>query len=164
MRIVAFEKRFDRSSFGCGNAELDRYLKERISQDRKRSLTACFVLAGDEGEEVMGYHTLSAYGIGLTEIAAGERKRLPSYPQIPATLLGRLAVDKRLRGQGWGARLLADALKRAWKNREAIGSWAVVVEAIDHSAVEFYRHFGFEPVEGKAERLFLPMKEIGKLF
>ena len=162
MRICAFEKRFDRSSFDCGNDELTRYLKERVSQDKKRSLAACFVLV-DDSDEIRGYYTLSAYGLLLIELPKDARKGLPHYPQLPATLLGRLAVDNRLRGKGWGSRLLSDALKRAWKNREGIGSWAVVTEAIDDQSVAFYRHFGFESVVDEEAKLFMSMKEIGEL-
>ena len=162
MRLCPFGKQFDRESFDCGNEDLNRYLKQQISQDWKRSIAACFILV-DDADEVRGYYTLSASGIQMTELPREARKGLPHYRQLPATLLGRLAVDKRLHGKGWGSRLLSDAVKLAWRNREEIGSWAVVVDAIDGQAAEFYEHFGFDRVLDGEERLFMPMKEIGKL-
>ena len=45
---------------------------------------------------------------------------------VSATLLGRLAVSERFRGQGLGEMLLMDALHRALQSSEQIASAAVV--------------------------------------
>jgi hypothetical protein len=57
-----------------------------------------------------------------------------------------------------------DALKRSYEQADVIGSAAVVVEAVDEAVVAFYKHFDFLPFPGSPNRLFLPMKTIGKLF
>ena len=48
--------------------------------------------------------------IDVSDIAPELAKCLPRYPPLPVTLIGRLAVDQRLKGQGRGAFLLIDAL------------------------------------------------------
>ena len=53
-----------------------------------------------------GYYTLSSTTVQLGELPANTAKRLPRYPLIPATLLGRLAVDNRCQGRGFGRFLL----------------------------------------------------------
>jgi predicted GNAT family N-acyltransferase len=63
-----------------------------------------------------------------TEIA----KKLQRYPLIPATLLGRLAVDERHHGKGLGQFLLMDAL-RSMVQSVQIAAAAVVVDAIPAS-------------------------------
>ena len=68
-------------------------------------------------------------------------RKLPRYPLIPATLIGRLAVDRRYRGQGHGRRLLADALRRALASE--VASFAVIVEARDDDARRFYERESF---------------------
>jgi len=45
-----------------------------------------------------------------------------------------------------------------------IGSAAVVVEAMDQKAFEFYAYFDFLPFADRKDRLYLPMKTISKLF
>jgi GNAT superfamily N-acetyltransferase len=75
-------------------------------------------------------------------------------------LLGRLAVDDRYRGQGFGALLLADALLRAKGNTSRVGSVAVVVNAKDENARGFYERFGFRLLCDAERQLFLPMAMI----
>lgn len=91
-------------------------------------------------------------------------KKLPAYPIVPVTLLGRLALDQQYKGQGLGEFLLIDALKRALKQSSQIAAAAVVVDAMDEKAAGFYRHFEFMDFPDKPGRLFLPMKTIGAIF
>ena len=155
----------DRSDFSCGNASLDRYLKEQAGQDLRRACATCFILAPKRGNtSILGYYTLSSYGIDVGELPADVAKKLPRYPLIPATLLSRLAVDRRYQGQGIGEFLLIDALHRALAQSAEIAAAAVVVDAIDAGAVKFYKHFGFVTFPAIDGRLFLPMKAIADFF
>jgi predicted N-acetyltransferase YhbS len=154
-----------RADFSCGNASLDRYLKEQAGQDLRRSCAASFVLVAERGgAAILGYYTLSSYGIDIGELPAHVAKKLPRYPLIPAVLLGRLAVDQRYQGQGICEFLLMDALHRSLEQSAEIAAAAVVVDAIDAGAVKFYQHFGFIAFLSIAGRLFLPMKVVAGLF
>ena len=152
----------DRESFSCGVEELDRYLLRQASQDASRKVAAPFVML-DESRRVAGYYTLSAYTVRISELPLDVAKRLPRYPLILATLLGRLAVSSEHRGKGLGAMLLADALSRCWRNTAEVASVGVVAEAMNDNAVAFYRHHEFEPLRDRPRRLFLAMKTIEKL-
>ena len=155
----------DRTDFLCGNASLDRYLKEQAGQDLRRACATPFVLAPERGHTpILGYYTLSSYGIDVGQLPADLAKKLPRYPLIPATLLGRLAVDQRYQGRGIGEFLLVNALRRALVQSAEIAAAAVVVDAIDAGAAKFYQHFGFVTFPSIAGRLFLPMKAIASLF
>ena len=55
---------------------------------------------------VVAYYTLSSFRIDQPDLPEDERKELPGYPDVPATLLGRLAVDQKYRGQGIGEHML----------------------------------------------------------
>jgi GNAT superfamily N-acetyltransferase len=155
----------DRAAFSCGHHALDRYLKTQARQDIRRNIAAPFVLinAADE-TTIIGYYTLSAFGVGLEDLPTEIAKKLPNYPIVPATLLGRLAVDRRAAGQGFGEILLMDALHRAWRQSAGIAAAAVVVDAIDQDAANFYRHFDFLEFTDCADRFFLPMKSIAAMF
>jgi GNAT superfamily N-acetyltransferase len=155
----------NRADFSCGNPSLDRYLKEQTGQDLRRGCATPFVLLSARGDaKVLGYYTLSSYGIDVGELPAEVSKKLPRYPLVPATLLGRLAVDRSFHGQGIGEFLLMDALHRARVQSAEIAAAAIVVDASDTGAIKFYRHFGFVPFPAIASRLFLPMKAVADLF
>jgi GNAT superfamily N-acetyltransferase len=81
---------------------------------------------------------------------------------LPATLMGRLAVDHRRRGRGLGELLLFDAISRTL--RSEIASYAFVVDAIDETARTFYERYRFTPLPSAARRLFLPLAEIASIF
>ena len=158
-------KHHDRAAFSCGNKYLDRYLKETARQDARRLIAAPFVVVSKTNPQtILGYYTLSSFGIALGDLPANIVKKLPAYPIVPATLLGRLAVDQTHHGRGLGADLLIDALRRAFAQSSQIAAYAVVVDAIDQNAISFYKNYGFLPFPDNSNRLFLPMKTIGDLF
>ena len=124
-----------------------------------------FVLVSKPGDTaIFGYYTLSSYGIEVGALPADVAKKLPRYALIPATLLGRLAVDRRYQGQGLGEFLVLDALYRSLRQSAEIAAAAVVVDAIDEGASKFYQHFGFVAFPSIVARLFLPMKTVAGLF
>lgn len=124
-------------------------------------MAAPFVLVLPDGA-IGGYYTLSATSIQLADLPQEVARRLPRYPLVPATLLGRLAVDKNHQGKGYGRFLLADALFRAV--RSEIASFAVIVDAKDDNAKRFYERESFLPFPGRPLQLFRPMADIAKLF
>jgi predicted GNAT superfamily acetyltransferase len=64
-------------------------------------------------------------------------------------------VDLGYAGQGLGALLLADAVKKAQIAAESIGVTVVVVDPIDEAARSFYAAFGFVGLRGPQRRMFL---------
>lgn len=109
-----------------------------------------------------GYYTLSAASIVFADLPVSLAKKLPRYPAIPATLMGRLAVDHRHRGRKYGEALLFDAFSRTLKSD--IASYAFVVDAKDETAQAFYERYGFFPLPNAERRLFKPLSEIAALF
>lgn len=161
--IEPLESRHDRADFSCGNDSLDQYLRQQASQDVKRSLAAVFVTCAEASNSVVGYYTLSAFAIFPAELPEAITRKLPRYDRLPAVLLGRLAVDQRLKGKSLGKLLLLDALFRGLKQVKQVGVLAVVVDAIDENAVGFYKHFGFQPFVDHPTRLYIPMATIARL-
>jgi GNAT superfamily N-acetyltransferase len=162
--IEPLARHHNRAAFSCGNEALDRYLKEIARQDARRHVAAPFVLIEQSSPKtILGYYTLSAFSVDLGDLPPEVASKLPSYPIVPATLLGRLAVDSRHHGHGIGELLLMDALQRVNKHSSQIATVAVIVDAIDQNAVEFYKHFEFIPFPNRHNRLFLPMQTIAAL-
>lgn len=126
-------------------------------------MAAPFVMV-DQTRLILGYYTLSAYGIRAADLSSQVAKKLPKYPLIPATLLGRLAVSREHQGQKLGKLLLMDALQRSWKNTAQVASVGVVAEAIDETARRFYLHHEFIPLLEHPRKLFIAMGTIQKAF
>jgi GNAT superfamily N-acetyltransferase len=161
--IEAFDvKRHERASFTCGVESLDQYFRSRARQDRDKYAAAVFVMA--EGPSVIGYYTLSSYTINPGELPDGLVRKLPRYPNLPATLIGRLAVDERYHGKGFGEELLLDALQRCFATTSEVGSLAVVVEAENKNAIQFYQCYGFIQFPDHEDKLFLLMPTVGAMF
>ncbi|MBV8630158.1 MAG: GNAT family N-acetyltransferase [Silvibacterium sp.] len=117
------------------------------------------------GERIAGYYTLSADNIRVEDLPAElvKRLKLPRYPVLGATLIGRLARDLGFKGMGIGELLLVDALKVANRMSRKIASVGVVVDAIDANAHRFYEAFGFLPFPESERRLFLPLRTVQEL-
>ncbi|MDE2361115.1 MAG: GNAT family N-acetyltransferase [Hyphomicrobiales bacterium] len=154
--------RHDRSAFSCGVEALDRYLQSQAGQDARRRVAAPYVLLEPPSSEVIGFYTLSNTSLKAAELPAAFIKKLPRYPVLPATLLGRLAVNVNRKGAGYGEVLLLDALRRCLRSETA--SLAVVVDAKDDAAISFYERHEFLRLPDQSNRLFKPMAEIEKLF
>lgn len=147
--------------FSCGVEELDLYLKRYAKANHKNRIGKTFVYENEN--RVVGFYTISMASIEYKLIPEKYRVKLPKYP-IPAARIGRLAVDKYYQGQKIGQLLLIDALYRIYKLSEQIGTFAVIVDAKDNHAKNFYLRFGFIPYEDRPLSLFLPIKSIQSLF
>jgi len=161
-RFEPLGKQHNRSGFCCASSSLTTYLQQIARKDAERHVAAVFVMVDDSTPAtIVGYYTLSAFAVEVTELPATMQRKLPRYPRLPATLLGRLARDERFPGAG--SLLLMDALARAHQKAAQIASLAVVADAKDEAALAFYRKFGFAQLGEDPNRVFLPMGTIDEL-
>lgn len=157
MEIVPFVRSFDRARFDCGKPDLNDWLRRQAGQQERADNTRTFFAI--ESDEIVGYYATTTYRLDLGEAALMLMDVKRRYP-IPAVLLARLAVDKRVQGRGVGAHLLVHALREFARASEAIGFEVVVVDAIDPEAVTFYARFGFQQFRGAPLRLFLTTRDL----
>lgn len=152
-----------RTLFSCGEEALDTYLKTRARKEMDHHIAVVYVLYDAEEGRIAGYYTLSSLSVELPEDV---KRGLAKYPQYPATLLGRLAVDESYQGQGLGGRLLLDALGRALAGSRAVASYAVITDAKNEQARAFYSRYGLSPLSTADDerRLFIPMGTVERLF
>jgi GNAT superfamily N-acetyltransferase len=153
-RVSLLDAAHNRAGFNSGSAPLDRYFQQQVTQDVRRRVGFCFVALTEE-QRIAGYYTLAAASVLLSDLPPDIGKKLPRYPSVPAVRMGRLAVDLDFKGLGLGGALLADALARA-ANSE-IAAYAMVVDAKDKNAADFYQHHGFIPLPNSPFTLFLPI-------
>jgi len=162
--VEALSSDHELGQFSCSHAGLDRYLREQAGQDARRGAAVTYVLCAQTDREVLGYYTLSAHGIELASVPPQDARKLARYPVVSAVSLGRFAVDARHQGQGFGRRLLRDALQRVSLASGQLGIAVVVVEALDDQAAAFYERHGFRRDRDDALRLFLPVRSLAELF
>lgn len=155
--LAPLDAEHDRTAFRSDSEPLNRYLREQVTQDIRRRVAACFVALAD-GQRIAGYYTLASASLLLADLPVSTGKKLPRYPTVPAVRMGRLAVDHAFKGQGLGGSLLADALDRA--ARSEIAAFALMVDAKDEAAAEFYRHHGFIALPNSLLTLFLPLATV----
>ena len=159
--MVTIEKlssRHDRSFFDCGSEPLNAYLKQYAGQHERKGMGRTYV-AVDEGEErILGYYTISSGAVAFDTVP----EKLPHHP-TPVALIGRLAVDNDASGRGVGETLLIHALRSAQQASEIVGLYAVVVDALNQQAKNFYIKYGFNELSDDHLHLYLPMKTIKQL-
>ena len=152
-----------RNDFSCTSEELEEYFHKYVSQDVKKGLAKCFVLMDKALAKIIGYYTLSALSIPILDIPKERINKNIPYPNIPAVLIGRLAVDSHYQKQGYGKFLVVDAMHKV--SNTTIGAAVLVVDAKNDDAALFYKKLGFiefTELKGKHRRLFYPLTKIMK--
>lgn len=164
LRVFPLEDlKIERSSFSCSVEPLENYFHRYVSQDVKKGLAKCFVLINEQQSRIIGYYTLSALSIPITDIPQERISKGIPYPNIPAVLIGRLAIDTNFQNQGYGKFLIADAIHKI-KNT-TVAAAILVVEAKNDNAVSFYERLGFiefKELEKTHRKLFYPLTKIIK--
>jgi GNAT superfamily N-acetyltransferase len=148
-------KRHDRKAFTCGKQELDEYLQRYASQHNKSGLSTVRVLVDSaKPSTILGYYSLSAAQISVDELDEASRKALSRYP-LPCFRMGRLARHVHNRGQGLGEMLIGLAVRNCLQARKSVGAYALIVDAKDDEARQFYEHYGFSVCQHMPMTLYL---------
>jgi predicted GNAT family N-acyltransferase len=144
----------DRASFTCGQPALDDWFRRRAGQDDRRNVARVFV-AMDDQRGVVGFCSLSSFTLAFEDLPDEIARKLPRFDAIPAALIGRLAREQKVRGEGVGELLLADAVRRILSASRTLAVFAIIVDAKDDNAVAFYENFGFRQFPARRNRVFL---------
>ncbi|MDX8405383.1 MAG: hypothetical protein R8K50_04450 [Mariprofundus sp.] len=174
-RFVPLDKSLHkRIGFDCGVQSLNIFLQQsaRRGMDARVSYTWVLPAAGaakGEQKHICAWYTLTVAHIEHRHLPEDMARHLPHYP-LPVFVLAQLAVDKHCQGYGLGEVALINALRRcAQLSRQGkVPSVAVVVDVLNHEAMQFYRRYpDFRLLEsssaGSLPRLFIPMHIVGKL-
>lgn len=145
-------------AFNSGVPALDDWLRRRARYNQVHGGSRTFV-ATDNGE-IIAWYALASGSISVVEALGRFRRNMPD--PIPVMLLARLAVDRRLQGQGWGRALFRDAAERVSAVAETVGIRGMVVHAISTEAADFYRALGFEPSSVTPMTLMITLSDMRK--
>jgi GNAT superfamily N-acetyltransferase len=126
--------------FSCGNDYLDGWLGLAALEAGRKNVSRAYVW-DDDGGVVRAYFSLAPDKIRRADLPKAIGRGDPD--EIPAVLIGKLALDRALQGQGLGRQLLVDAISRAVAAVEIVSGRYIVVDAIDEDAAAFYSRHGF---------------------
>lgn len=150
-------RRHDLEGFVCGEPALDSYLRRQAAHHHRVGISTTHVLIDDDDPiRILGYYSLSAAQLLLTDLQEADRKHLPAYP-VPAIRMGRLAVSTSEQGKGHGDYLLVHAVARCLGLREQLGVRMLLVDALHEKAARFYRAYGFREATANSHTLHLPL-------
>ena len=108
---------------------------------------------------MLAYFTLSTSAV--VREAFAESRGLPR--RVPVALIGRMAVDISIQGQGVGGELLVSALRKCEQAGRNVAAAAVIVDALNERARAFYIRYGFTPFLDDRMRLFIKMSKVRAL-
>lgn len=157
LRLERLGAQHDLSGFDSGNEGLDGWLRKHALAAQRMDSARTFVLVS--GDHVVGYFSLTMGSVRRGSAPARLVRGLPAYP-VGAVLLARLALARTSQGRGFGATLLAEALRKAVAAGEAAAARLVVVDAINEQARRFYERNGFIAVPENSQRLYRRMRDI----
>ncbi|WP_342234717.1 GNAT family N-acetyltransferase [Inquilinus sp. OTU3971] len=147
----------DLSEFTCGKPALDHWLRARALSNQEKGFTA--VLVVHEAGRVVGYYGLAPTAVVPNVLPRSIRTGQPPDP-VPCLLLGQLATDIGWAGHGIGTGLVKHALERCVKAAALVGGRALMVNAVDADAAEFWRRRGFLPSRDDPLVLFRSISDI----
>lgn len=156
-RIHVLNTSHDRKAFDCGQPDLNAYLQKTASQHNKKQVSRTWVIVDSEQpESILGYATTTLTEIEGTFLNPVDAKKLPARG-LPAVRLSRLAVHQECQSKQIGQRLLLDVMRRTTQLLDNFAVVALLVDAKDERAAEYYQKFGFISWYENPLKLYLPV-------
>lgn len=146
------------STFNCGEAILDEWLRKRALANLHLGASRTYVVCHHESLEVVGYYSLAMGSLSNREATGSMRRNMPNL--IPAAVIGRLAVSVNCQGSGLGRALLKDAAIRARQAAKHVAGRLVIVHAMSAAAETFYLRHGFVRLPVEASTLALDLNRL----
>lgn len=156
LEVVPLAKHHDRVEFDCGNIELNQYLNQYANQHAKKGIAKTYVLINTNAPNViLGFYCMGAYTLD------NSTRVLTGFPnEVPACLIGRLAIDKSMQGKSLANYLFAHAFLNIGKISTIMGLAFVVVDVKHDGLVPFYQKMGFEKLTPNGKRMVLSAKAL----
>lgn len=161
MKLAKLEELTEIKPFDCGDADLNGFLFEDALYYKDQMIANTFIL--EDENETIAYFSLLNDKITQTTISKNlwrklrqafpHRKHLGSYPAVK---VGRLAVSRNHKKEGWGTELIS-AIKQMLINNQSISANRFLTVDAYLDAVPFYEKNGFIRLINETEDDTLPM-------
>src|ERR1035441_941936 len=94
------KKKHDREAFDCGEQALNEFLRRHARQSHERGGAKTFLAIDDaDNKTILGFYSLSPASVEYARTPETVRRGLARH-DVPGFRLARLAVHRRLQGQG----------------------------------------------------------------
>ena len=161
-REEAIAKRHDREAFDCGEPALNDFLRRHARQNHEKGAAKTFVaVSKSDGKTILGFYSLCPASARYASSPEIVRKGLARH-DVPAFRLGRLAVDRSVQGQGMGGQLILAAGRRCLLAAMEVGGVAMLVDAKNDRAAQWYASYGAIPLADAPLSLILPLATMQK--
>jgi GNAT superfamily N-acetyltransferase len=147
-----------RGDVDCGDAEMNTFLARfaRQSHEQNAAKTYCAIETATPGR-VLGFYTIAPDAVRHATVPSHMTKGLARH-DVPGYLLGRIATDKSVAGQGLGSLLLVAAARRCLRLVAEGGGVLLIIDAKNERAAAWYASFGAEPLQDQPMRLVIHLK------
>jgi len=144
-------KEHDRSSFDCGDADMNQFLARyaRQSHEQNATKTYCAIETARPGR-ILGFYSIAPSAVAHAAVPARMTKGLARH-DVPGFLLARIATDRSVAGQGLGGQLLVAAARRCLRLVAEGGGILLIIDAKNERAADWYASFGAERLRGQPE-------------
>ena len=155
-------KKHDRASFECGEPALNDFLQRHARQNHDKGAAKTFVaVANSDGKSILGFYSLCPACLEYSRTPQIIRKGLSRH-DVPVFRLARLAVDRSVQGQGLGGQLILAAGRRCLSAAQEVGGVALLIDAKNERAADWYASYGAIPLADAPLTLVLPLATISR--
>jgi GNAT superfamily N-acetyltransferase len=153
-------KQHNREVFDCGEEALNEYLRRYARKSHDLGGAKTFLAIDDsDNETILGFYSLSPASVAYAETPESVRRGLARH-DVPAFRLARLAVDRKVQGQGIGGQLLLSAGRRCLLASAEVGGVALLIDAKNERVANWYASYGAVPMLDMPLTLLLPLATI----
>jgi GNAT superfamily N-acetyltransferase len=157
----AITRHHDRSSFDCGDAELNDFLRRYARQSHDQGGAKSF-LAIDDTRRIVGLYSVAPASLAYDRFPPVMRRGL-GHHEVPGFRLARIAIDLAQQGQGLGGQLLLAAGRRCLMAAASVGGTVLVIDAKNARTAAWYAGYGAMPLLDSEKTLVLSLATIERL-
>jgi GNAT superfamily N-acetyltransferase len=141
---------------------LNEFLQQHARQNHDKGAAKTFAaISKADGKTILGFYTLCPASIEYARTPETVKKGLARH-DVPLFRLGRLAVNRPYQGQGLGGQLILAAGRRCLLAAAEVGGVALLIDAKNERAAQWYACYGAIPLADAPRSLLLPLSTIQK--
>jgi GNAT superfamily N-acetyltransferase len=153
-------KKHDRGAFECGEPALNEFLQRHARKNHDLGGAKTFLAISDADKNtILGFYSLSPASVEYARTPEIVRRGLARY-DLPVFRLARLAVGRKIQGQGLGGQLLLTAGRRCLLAAAEVGGVALLIDAKNEKVAGWYAGYGAVPLADTPLSLLLPLATI----
>ncbi len=154
--VEGLSERHATTQFNCGESSLNAWLQNAALRAQRSGVSRTHVWTEQGDARVLAYFALAPQIFQAADLSKSQRSG--DTRELPGYLLGKLALDQRLRKQNppLGPELVLAALEKILAAADAVGGRLIAVDTVNNRVLRFYEEQGFQRL-GNSSRLIMKM-------